>query len=46
MPATVPHLAFSNGENPGLLTDTEEKTLLHLKKGGREGFLGKVFSNC
>jgi hypothetical protein len=46
MPATVPHLVFSNGENPGLLADTEEKALLPLKKGGREEFLGKVFSNC
>jgi hypothetical protein len=45
MPATIPHSAFSNGEKPSLLANTEEKAPLPLKKGGREGFLEKPFSN-
>jgi hypothetical protein len=43
MPATVRHLAFSKGENPGLLADTREKALLPSKKGMTGGISGKGF---
>jgi hypothetical protein len=37
---------FSKGERADPFIQPKGKALLPLKKGGREGFQGKPFSNC
>jgi hypothetical protein len=46
-PSEIPlNPPFSKGERLDSFIQPKEKVLLPLKKGGREGFQGGLFSNC